>query len=296
MLVVVAATFLACWLVGSRVTVPPSLLAAVDRYVIVVALPALIFATMTRVDIGPSTAAPAVIAWVSMAACGAVVMTVARVMRWGRPTTGALLLVGVLGNTSFLGIGVVRSLLGESHVAAAVSYDQMGTFLALATYGSWVAGRYGNAGDGGPGVLRRLVSFPPFLALVASFVLRTVTLPELPVDLLAAMGKTVAPVAMGALGLRFSLRVTRRAMVPSVWGLAVKMLVVPLVVAVVATVLGKRADVVWAASVMQSAAPPMVTAGVVAVNAGLDDEVVSFMVGVGTLVSFALLPLVGLVF
>jgi hypothetical protein len=40
----------------------------------------------------------------------------------------------------------------------------------------------------------------------------------------------------------------------------------------------------------------MVTAGVVAVNAGLDDEVVSFMVGVGTLLGFALLPVVSLAF
>lgn len=296
MLVVVVATFLVCWLVGSRVSVPPSLLVVVDRYVIVVALPALIVATMTRVDIGPSTVAPAVIAWVTMATCGAAVVVLGRIMKWARSTTGALLLVAVLGNTSFLGIGVVRSLLGESHVAAAISYDQLGTFLALATYGSWVAGRYGNAGGGARGILRRLILFPPFLALVASFVVRTVELPEAPLDVLSAVGKSVAPVAMGALGLRFRLRVTRRAVMPSVWGLAVKMLVVPALVAVVAVALGNRADVVWAASVMQSAAPPMVTAGVVAVNAGLDDEVVSFMVGVGTLVSFALLPLVGLVF
>jgi len=46
--------------------------------------------------------------------------------------------------------------------------------------------------------------------------------------------------------------------------------------------------------VLQSAAPPMVTAGVVAVAAGLDEDLVSFMVGVGTLVSFLSLPLLSL--
>jgi hypothetical protein len=38
----------------------------------------------------------------------------------------------------------------------------------------------------------------------------------------------------------------------------------------------------------------MVTAGVVAVVAGLDEDLVSFMVGVGTLVSFLSLPLLSL--
>ncbi len=296
MLVVVIATFLVCWFVGSRVSVPPSLLTLTDRYVIAVALPAVIFASMTRVDIDGDTIAPAVVAWASMGLCIVAVMLLGRLMGWDRSTTGALMMVGVLGNTSFLGIGVVRALLGESHVAAAVSYDQLGTFLALATYGSWVAGHFGHPDDAAPGAVRRLLTFPPFLALVASFVLRPIRLPEAFLDVLATVGKSVAPVAMGALGLRFTLRVSRRATVPAMWGLVVKMLMVPAIVAAVAVALGGRDDVIWAASVMQSAAPPMVTAGVVAVNAGLDDEVVSFMVGVGTLLGFALLPVVSLAF
>lgn len=296
MLVVVVATFLACWLVGSRLRVSHGLLSVIDWYVITVALPAVIIATMTRVDIGSATLAPALVAWAAMLLSAVAVAGLGRARRWSRSTTGALLMVAVLGNTSFLGIGVVRALLGEDHVAAAISYDQLGTFLALATYGSWVAGTYGNERVGARGIGRRLVSFPPFLALVASFMLRAVELPDVAVDVLAAVGKTVAPVAMGALGLRFRLRVARRAMIPSLWGLSVKMVIVPAVVALVAVALGNRTDVVWAASVMQSAAPPMVTAGVVAVNAGLDDEVVSFMVGVGTLLGFVLLPVVSLAF
>ena len=296
MLVFVVATFLVCWFVGSRVAVPPGLLAAVDRYVIAVALPAVIIATMSQVDFGSSTVVPVAVAWASMAACAGAVVVLGRSSGWDRSTTGALLLVAVLGNTSFLGIGVVRALLGEDHVAAAISYDQLGTFLALATYGSWVAGRYGSGDSSATGVARRLVTFPPFLALCASFALRAVDIPATVLDLLTAAGKTVAPVAMGALGLRFRLRVARTAAVPAVSGLVVKMLAVPLLVAFVAVAFGGRTDVAWAASVMQSTAPPMVTAGVVAVNAGLDDEVVSFMVGVGTLFGFVLFPLVGAAF
>ena len=296
MLVVVVVTFLVCWFLGSRVEVPVGLLAAADRYVIGVALPAVIIATMSRVDIDPATVLPVAVAWVSMAVCAGVVSVLGRVMHWSRETVGALLLVAVLGNTSFLGIGVVRALLGDDHVAAAISYDQLGTFLALATYGSWVAGRFGTGDHGARSVMRRLLQFPPFLALVASVGLRSVDIPDGVIDVLSATGRTVAPVAMGVLGLRFRLRSARGAVSPALWGLAVKMLCVPVLVACVALASGGRHDVAWAASVMQSAAPPMVTAGVVAVTAGLDEEVVSFMVGVGTLLAFVSLPLVGLAF
>jgi hypothetical protein len=38
----------------------------------------------------------------------------------------------------------------------------------------------------------------------------------------------------------------------------------------------------------------MVTAGIVAIGAGLDEELSSFMVGVGTLMSFVTVPLISL--
>ncbi len=271
------------------------LVTAAERYVIVVALPALIVGTMTRVEIGAPMLVPVAIAWSSVAVCALGVLVLSRAMSWSRQTTGALLLVAVLGNTSFLGLGVVRALLGDEHAGPAIAYDQLGTFLALATYGSVVAGRYGNADTGARSMILRIVRFPPFIALVSSFVLRGFVQEGVLLDAADAVGMTVAPVAMGALGLRFRLRITRTALGPAVWGLTVKMLLVPLLVLGVAAAVGTSGDIEWSAAIMQSAAPPMVTAGLVAVSAGLDDEVVTFMVGVGTLLAFASLPLVSMV-
>jgi malate permease and related proteins len=63
---------------------------------------------------------------------------------------GDLLLVVPLGNTSFLGFPAVEALLGTDHLPAAVIYDQLGSFLALATYGGYVASRYGTGPPPGP--------------------------------------------------------------------------------------------------------------------------------------------------
>jgi predicted permease len=73
------------------------------------------------------------------------------------------------------------------------------------------------------------------------------------------------------------------------------MTILPGLVYVAAVLIGSPLDLAWSTSILQAAAPPMVTAGVVAVGAGLSAELVAYMVGVGTLVSFVSLPLLSLV-
>jgi malate permease and related proteins len=48
--------------------------------------------------------------------------------------------------------------------------------------------------------------------------------------------------------------------------------------------------IVWRASILESAMPPMVVAGVLASQAGLDAGLASRLVGIGVLVSMATLP------
>src|SRR3546814_14311018 len=80
---------------------------------------------------------------------------------------GVLLLIVVLGNTSFLGYPLVRALLGESALPYAVVYDQFGAFMLLSTFGLYVLARYG--GERKPrarDIALRMLRFPPFLALL----------------------------------------------------------------------------------------------------------------------------------
>jgi hypothetical protein len=265
-----------------------------DKYVLQVALPAVIIAKISTVSFDADVVLPIAVAWSVMIISIVAVLTASRILKWNRSITGALLLVGVLGNTSFLGLGMVEGLLGADHLASAIAYDQVGTFVGLALWGSFVASTYG-AGEGGwKSILNRLVRFGPFLALLASLVFRVIELPGDVYPVLNAIGKTVAPVAMCALGLRFTLSVSRSVQVPALFGLVTKMAVLPGLVYVVAAVVGSPHDIAWSTSILQAAAPPMVTAGVVAVGAGLSAELVAFMVGVGTLVSFVSLPLLSL--
>jgi predicted permease len=291
---IVVATFLVCWLIGSLVAVPPKLIWFAERYVLNFALPAVIIAKMTTVDVTSELLIPVLVAWGSMMGCAVALYCIGRLRQWSRDTVGALLLVAVLGNTSFLGLGMVSGLLGDDHLSAAIAYDQLGTFLALAIYGSYISGRFGTGDSGGRAILHRLSRFGPFLALLTVIPLRVIGLDADIVTVLNDIGYTVAPVAMGALGLRFTLRVDRAVISPALTGLFIKMVAVPGVVILVAIVFASTGDLMWSTSILESAAPPMVTAGVVAIAAGFDEKLVAFVVGVGTLAAFAWLPFVSL--
>lgn len=276
-------------------TVPPRLIWAAERYVLNFALPAVIIAKMTTVKIDADLLVPFIAAWGCIISCSCAVYFIGRARNWSRQTIGALMLVAVLGNTSFLGLGMVRGLLGEDHLSAAIAYDQLGTFLGLAIYGSYISGRFGTGESGAKAIVRRLSRFGPFLALVAVVPLRMVELDPSILRVLNDVGLTVAPVAMGALGLHFTLRVDRSVLAPAVTGLIIKMVAVPSVLVLVAILFASTRDVMWSTSILEAAAPPMVTAGVVAVAAGFEEKLVAFVVGVGTLASFVWLPTVSLI-
>ncbi|MCU1374541.1 MAG: Auxin Efflux Carrier [Actinomycetia bacterium] len=287
---VVILWFLAGW--AARRVVPRSddVGRLLDRWVLDVALPALILVKLPALAIDASVAVPAAVAWGGVVVGAAVVLGAARLRSWDRRTTGALLLVTPLGNTSFMGLAVVEALLGRDHLGPALAFDQLGSFLALSCYGSVVAAHFGVGPAGWRPVVRRLSRFAPFVALLVSLPLRAIDLPGPAHDVLTALGRTVAPLAMLALGLRFRVVVRRRLAGPAAVCLATKLVVLPLLALFVASAVAAPDGLAWSTSVLEAGMPPMVTAGLVAIRAGLDEELTTFVVGVGTLLALGTLP------
>jgi predicted permease len=287
--VVITAFFLG-WLVSMVRPVPKSFISGAEKYVLMCALPAVIISSMSQVAIEGALLVPIGVAWASISLCALSIVVIARIYSWPRHITGALLLVGVLGNTSFLGLGMVEGLLGSEHLAAAIAYDQLGTFLALSLWGAFVTSTYGGGTLSWRNLVQQLLRFAPFVALLISVPVRFLEIPDFMYTGLDGLGRTVAPVAMATVGLRFRLRLSQRVLAPALWGLLIKMVWVPGVVAMVVALSHNQTDLMWSTSLLQASAPPMITAGIVAIRAGFDEEVVAFVVGVGTIVGFISVP------
>lgn len=263
-----------------------------NLYVIYVALPALVLVQVPRLVLSRELLVPVLMPWAVVLFSGVLVWSICRLARWPREITGALLLLVPLGNTSFLGIPMVEQFFGNSGIPYAILYDQFGSFLALSTYGTLILALYSGAGRPTPReVLKRIVLFPPFLALTAALALHGTALPGWLLALLEMTARSLVPVVLVAIGFQLRLRMPAAEALPFAAGLTIRLLVTPLVFAGACLLAGLSGPAVQVA-LFETAMPPMVTAGALASIAGLKPRLSSALVGFGIIASFLTLPLI----
>ncbi len=269
---------------------PDSAPEVLNKVVLYVCLPAAVLLYAPRLAINRDVLAVAAVPWALLGATVLLVAGVARVLGLRRDERAVLLLTVALGNTSFLGYPLVRALLGEAALPYAVIYDQFGAFLILSTFGLYVLARYG--GDAEPtarDILRRVATFPPFLALVFGLTLMPAEPPAWIAGGLQRLADALLPLVVLAIGLGMKLVLPRDELKPLAAGLALKLAVMPALAIGLAWALGLRgvqADV----AVLESAMPPMITAAALAISPRLAPGLASAMVGYGILLSLATLP------
>ncbi|MBF0134635.1 MAG: AEC family transporter [Magnetococcus sp. DMHC-1] len=271
---------------------PPDGALVLNRFVIHVSLPALVLTRVPQIVFSRDLWAPLLTPWILLVISAASILFLVRIFSWSRPVAGVLLLVVPLGNTSFLGIPMVQAFFGPSGVATALLYDQIGTFSALATYGTFIMAIYGDASQPTPGsILKKIVTFPPFMALLAALAVRSGTIPPPLEHVLETLANTLVPVVMVAVGMQFRLLLPRTMLLPLTMALGFKLLVSPLLAMALCHLAG-WSGLTAQITIFESAMPPMITAGALAIAANLAPELAAAAVGLGILLSFATLPLV----
>ena len=132
-----------------------------------VALPAVVLRAVPRLAFDLSVVGAALMPWIVFALAGALLWPLGRALGWSTRTRGALILTAGLGNTSFVGFPMVEALMGPEHLPVAVVVDQLGSFFVLSLPGIALAFAWSGGAASPPELLRRIVRFPPFVALVA---------------------------------------------------------------------------------------------------------------------------------
>jgi malate permease and related proteins len=262
-----------------------------NLFAIYVSMPALILLKVPQITFSSAALVPLLVPWGMLLFSVALILLGARLWNWPRGIVGVLLLIIPLGNTSFLGIPIVQAFFGAPGLPHLIIYDQLGTLLIFSTYGSVILAFYGREGTLDlPAIARRMVLFPPTIALLAGFALRSWTYPPPLVQGLHNISLTLVPLVMTAIGFQMRLRLQRRVFGPLSFGLAVKLIAAPLFALAVCRLVGVSGPAVEV-SVIEAGMPPMVTAGALAVMAGMDAELSLALVGVGIILSFGTLPI-----
>jgi len=264
---------------------------ALNLFAIYLSLPALVLLKVPQLHFSFDILVPVVMAWAMLAVSALMVLALGKLLGWKKETIGVLLLLIPLGNTSFFGIPMVQAFFGESGIPYAVLYDQLGSFLALATYGAIVLALYGSGGKPTvASVVTRVVSFPPFIALLLALACRSLSFPAPLLALLNTLAATLVPVVMVAVGFQLSLRLSPEVLKPLGAGLMIKLAVAPLLALLFCRFLG-LSSLAAQVAIFEAGMPPMVSAGALAIMAGLSPRLTAALIGLGIVLSFVTLPL-----
>ncbi len=262
---------------------------SLNVFVIYVALPALVLQHVHALRLEPGLLMPALMPWLVFAAGTALFLLLLRAGILSRQTTGALILTSALGNTSFVGLPMIEAFYGKELLGVGVIADQLGTFMCLNVPGIILAARLAARSEEearAGAIARKILLFPPFVALLVALALRPVAYPPWADALLARLGDSLTPIALISVGLQLQLGDLRRLGRELSLGLGYKLLVAPaLVLLVFGILLGARGPT-FQVTVFEAAMAPMITGSIVAQEHDLDPPLAALMVGVGVPISF----------
>jgi predicted permease len=270
---------------------PEATPAVLNGFVVHVSLPALTLHHLRHLEFDASVAGPLAMAWVLFAAGAAFFFAAQRLFRWSSATTGALILTGALGNTSFVGVPMIECFFGREHVGLGILIDQLGTYVVLSTVGLLVAATLSSGELSARAVARRIFGFPPFLAVLVALASAPLPLPGWADALFARLGDTLAPLALLSVGFQLRLCALRARWQPLAAGLGYKLVAGPLVVLAALATFADLDDPVMQVAVFEAAMAPMIGGAIVAAQHRLDPDLTTLMVGIGIPLSFLTVPL-----
>jgi predicted permease len=288
-LILLILCFIAGTLLHRYKRMPVNTPAVLNTFIIHISLPALTLLYLHDLKLTGNVGLMAAMAWLLFALSAGFFWLVGRWLDLPRRTVGALMLTGGLGNTSYVGLPMVEAYYGHQGLVSGIVVDQLGSFLVLSTLGISVAGIYSSGRPGVAEMAKRIVLFPPFIALVLALLLIPVDYPEWLTVILKRMGDTLAPLALLAVGFQLRLGHLRGNGRNLALGLSFKLVLAPLLLFLLyVPLLGAHGQAIQV-TLFESAMPPMITAAILATEHDLDPPLATLMVAVGLVFSFVTL-------
>ena len=278
--------FVAGLLLRRNKLMPDNAPATLNTFIIYISVPALALLYIHELTFTGNIVLVILMAWLYFGLAAGFFWLVGRYMKFSRGTTGALILTGGLGNTAFFGLPMIEAFYGHQGIATGILIDQTGSFLVLSTLGIVVAGFYSSTRPSAASIVKNILRFPPFIALVLALILMPTTYPEWLSAVLKRLGDTLAPLALLSVGLQLRLGHLWGNCCSLSIGLTFKLLLAPLFFYVLyVLVLGAHGPAIQV-TLFEAAMPPMITAAILAKEKDIDPELATLMVAVGLPLSF----------
>jgi len=183
--------------------VPADAHRVVNAIIVFISLPALTLHHFHGLPLLPAQLVPVLLPWALLALAALLLWGAGRALHLPLRGAGTLALVAGLGNLSFMALPMMGSLHARCSIGLSLPIDQLGSYVALSTAGVIMASLCLSDGEATPSaVLRKVASFPPFLALVLALLLGRIAFPPALDAALSHIGDTLALLALLSVGLQ----------------------------------------------------------------------------------------------
>lgn len=259
----------------------------VNAYLLNIVLPALALLYIPQIVPGWELLIPVSSAWLTFLLSWLIFGILGKLLKWDRQTTGCLVIVAGLANTSFLGFPVVEGLYGKDALPIALLIDQGGSFLLVSSVAILVGSIYSHKEGNLSAIPLKILRFPPFgflLITIAMSMLGWKT-PEFLIPIVSLIGKTMAPVAIFAIGLKFSIDFDSLSSKFYWFGMGYRLLLAPLMVWLIYRNFLPANSLELKVTVLESGMAPMITGSIVAIQYDLKPKLATLLAGLGIPIS-----------
>jgi malate permease and related proteins len=259
----------------------------VQAYLINLVLPALALLYIPNIKPSLNLLIPISAAWFTFLLSWGIFGFLGKKLNWGKNITGCLIIVSGLANTSFLGFPVIEGLYGKEGLPTALLMDQGGSFLLVSSLSILVGSLYGNHSESLLKVPLKILKFPPFGFLIGTLLMSIfqVSTPELLIPLLQVIGKTMPPMALLVIGLRFSVDIESISSKFFWYGLGYRLLLAPISVYLIYPIFMAKNSLEFKVTVLESGMAPMITGSIIAIQFGLQPKLATLLSGLGMPIS-----------
>lgn len=271
---------------------PENTPATLNAFIINIGLPAMALAYLHKTELTSSLLYSVLAPWIMFIVGACILYPICSAMKFRRETTGCVILVGGLANTSFIGIPMIEAFYGTAWMSIGIVMDQLGSYVILALLGIAIARIFSDgAGANLKDILTRIAKFPPFVATVAALLMHELPFPAWLDTVLTRLAATVAPLALVSVGFQLQLSEVKGKLSPLAIALFYKLLVGPLIIFVIFIwLLGFRGTIMQV-TIFEVAMAPMIGASIVAMNNDLDPSLATLLVALGVPLSFITLAI-----
>ena len=257
------------------------------EFVIYFSLPALALSKIRALEFNDVIFKVIIVSYTAMFSAFLISLLIGKILKLSKRDLATFMVVSIFGNTSFVGFSYIESLYSMKEVVYALVYDQLGSFVALLTFGvaiiSWGGGK---KEDFKKDILKQIFLSPPLIAIIIAIYFHGSHFPPYMEGILDKLQVTLIPLVTIIVGMKLELRALVKQFRENVIALFIKMFLVPLILLGIMHIFFDMSQIWAKVTLLEVAMPPMTMATVYAIKGGLNKTLAINTLALGILVSF----------